>query len=420
MNTKKRIKKLLTLVIVVMALLSLSGTAQAVLTDVFSLNFYSDFQPFNGPDAWGGKIDFATLDEYGVDQVAGYDMWNKDGWLDVLVPWDMPDPIVPVTITSKLGETATFTFDNARNGWTLGDPVETGVGNDEMMNASGWGTEDDGDGTLSDPWDLQIFDITVADIPFPVYDVICYFGAQEGQWIDGTAKFVLNGAEQDIVVLNGYYDGTFTEIVDSVEAGNFILFEGLTDPTLTIQIWGTGFQHVGLCGLQIGVSDPNAPSVDVGPDMATWKDEPVIIDANVVNNDQDVPQRDISLFWTAELQGLDFDEPNLPYDANDIVVVFGPNDVETTTVTVSILDPNVPRPVIVKMTLAATLQGMPPVSDSMKIKVYDDTCAAALGAGAVIKPGDFDADCDTDLIDLRKMINAWLDDYTMTESISKP
>ena len=48
MKSKNKIKKLLSLIIVAMVIGPMAATSQG--TDLFSLNFYSNFEPFAGPD----------------------------------------------------------------------------------------------------------------------------------------------------------------------------------------------------------------------------------------------------------------------------------------------------------------------------------------------------------------------------------
>jgi hypothetical protein len=188
--------------------------------------------------------------------------------------------------------------------------------------------------------------------------------------------------------------------------------------------WGTTMARVGLAEVAFTVpDDPNLPFANAGSDWVTWSGEKVKLNSTVTNNDLQVPQRDISILWTTEILVSD------PNDANEVTVVFDPavnpgdpntSEVVDPNVTITVTDPNIPRPVIVELTLTATLGSEYPVSDSVRINVYDDNCAAAIGKGEVIDPGDFDADCDTDLIDLREMIDVWLDSYSLTEPAVKP
>jgi hypothetical protein len=58
--------------------------------------------------------------------------------------------------------------------------------------------------------------------------------------------------------------------------------------------------------------------------------------------------------------------------------------------------------------------------DTMTIDVYDNACMAAIGEGQELDPGDFDADCDTDLGDFAAIAEEWLVYTELTGSIVKP
>ena len=77
--------------------------------------------------------------------------------------------------------------------------------------------------------------------------------------------------------------------------------------------------------------------------------------------------------------------------------------------------------VTVTLTLAVNdVLNPTPVEDTMTIDVYDDACAAALGAGLdAIGPADFDGNCITDFKDFAEMAGAWLTDYELTAPVAK-
>jgi len=216
----------------------------AAVANTFSVNFYV------GPDwPYGGL----TTDEQKANVLvpagvpAGLGDWYASGWLNFLVPWAPTAPLAPVTLTSTLGSTATFTFKDCRNGWTYDRARTTllGDGNGNMMDAHVNSTLDPGDGS-------NLFDMEVTDIPFAVYDVIFYMGANKEQYGDGTGVIVFNGgAERGFTVKDGAFDGTFTEMVDATTPGNYIVFTGVTGASFTTQTWGIGFNHLGPCGFQI-------------------------------------------------------------------------------------------------------------------------------------------------------------------------
>jgi len=154
--------------------------------------------------------------------------------------------------------------------------------------------------------------------------------------------------------------------------------------------------------LDVVINDPDLPVVDAGIDMISWSGQAVTMDPNVVNNDTQVPQRPLSYAWSAEPpDGVEFSDP----------AALAP------TVTITKATDN---PSVVTMTLAVTLPGKDPVTDTMTIDVYDDACLAALDLGlAVIDPTDLDENCITNFVDFALLATTWLDDYTLTEPVAK-
>ncbi len=275
----------------------------AGLGEVFSLNFYMYPWPWTDPDnpAWKETITLNT-NPGDMDQSAGYDTWLTDSWMDINIPWNPPGPQDPVTITSNQGSEATYTLNMARNGgayfWPEPRTTLLDDGNADMMDGHVNGTEDQDSGTPSLP--DEIGDITISDIPFPVYDAIFYIGSQEAQFFDGTGKFVFNDVEQDFTLPSGVFDGTFTEITNGTTPGNYIVFNGLTDSSFNVKVWGNGFNHIGLCGLQFGSAD---------------KFNPTPADRTYV-----YPVSDLELSWTNI--ALDPNDPNDPGAANPIESVY--------------------------------------------------------------------------------------------------
>jgi Family of unknown function (DUF6288)/PA14 domain/Bacterial Ig domain len=217
--------------------------------NTFSVNFYV------GPDwPYGGL----TTDEEKANVVvnpgmsAGLSGWFTHSWQNFLVPWGLSAPMAPVTLNSNQGTAATFTFKNCRNGYTYNGPRTTllGDGNGNMMDAHV-------NSTLDGPYP---FDMEVTNIPFAVYDVIFYIGANAGQYGDGTGVIKFNGgADRAFKLKSGAFDGSFTEMVDATTPGNYIVFSGVTGSSFTTQTWGTGpggFNHLGPCGFQIRETAP--------------------------------------------------------------------------------------------------------------------------------------------------------------------
>jgi len=151
--------------------------------------------------------------------------------------------------------------------------------------------------------------------------------------------------------------------------------------------------------------DPKLPTVLAGSSRVTWSGEPVTLDPNVVNNDED-PQRNLSYAWAAS-----------PSDG----VVFTPNDggdgssssalAPSVTITKA---GNTGDATEITLTLTVTLEGEDPVVDAMAVYVYDDSCEASKGIGSVvIGAGDFNGSCFTDLEDFAVLAADWLFDYAV-------
>jgi hypothetical protein len=231
----------------------------AAVPDTFSVNFY----------AYGGL----TTDEQKANVrlapglAAGFADWLTNGWANIEVPWAPTVPQSPVTLTSNRGSTATFRLNDCRNGWTYAGARTTllGDGNGNMMDGHVNSTLDPLVGGLSDG--SNWFKMEISAIPFAVYDVIFYIGANQAQFGDGKGAIVFNGGpERDFTLKAGAFDGTFIEMVDATTPGNYIVFKGVTGSSFTTQTYGkspTGFNHLG------PLSDPS-PALDVdGGGLAT-------------------------------------------------------------------------------------------------------------------------------------------------------
>lgn len=154
----------------------------------------------------------------------------------------------------------------------------------------------------------------------------------------------------------------------------------------------------------VGEVDANIPDVDAGADMITWSGQAVQLDPNVVEK----PGSDwtsLTYLWTAD-----------PDDG----VVF--SDAAALAPTVTIIKPT-DNPSVVTLTLEVNNEGRldPPVTSSMKIDVYDDACQAAtnLGQTVVYDPTDFNRDCVTNFEDFAAMAATWLDDYILPGPVPK-
>jgi hypothetical protein len=211
----------------------------AVVANTFSVNFYFSPGDFT-PEQTANILVPPSVP-------AGMGDWFTSGWLNFEVPFGV-GTLPPVTVTSNQGATATFNFNDARNGWVYDGARTTflGDGNYNMM---------DGHVNSTLEGEGHKFDMEMTGIPFATYDVIFYMGANLPQFGDGTGVIKFNGgAERAFKLKPGAFDGTFTEMVDATTEGNYIVFTNVTGSSFTTQTWGLGpndFNHVGPFGFQI-------------------------------------------------------------------------------------------------------------------------------------------------------------------------
>ncbi|MGB1129536.1 MAG: sialate O-acetylesterase, partial [Haloferula sp.] len=257
-----------------------SATTQSALPlDVISVNFYA----YGGLDA--SDHDKVTLES---GETAGVGSFNVGDWENFQVPFGLTSPMSPVSITGNQGATATLTLNDVRNGWVYAGSTPhsnfPGDGNGDLMDGHCNGTEDPYDGSA-------FFDMEVSSIPYDVYDLIVYMGSNAAQFGDGTGNIVLNGgAEQGFTLPSGEFAG-FAEITDPTTPGNYIIFTGLRDPSLTLRVWGNGFNHIGPSGFQI-VKD-NSGLIPPGP-----ASNPAPVDGSVGHS------ANVDLSWTAGVDAV--------------------------------------------------------------------------------------------------------------------
>ena len=205
--------------------------------------------------------------------------------------------------------------------------------------------------------------------------------------------------------------------IDGLEAGNnwaghAVAYAPISSPGLYTFSFDTTKTDVATiaAAFEDAYVDPNLPTVDAGVDMITLSRMDVVLAPTVVNNDTEVPQRDLSYTWTT--------------DAPDgYTVQWNPsNTVEAPTVTIT--PDTTGNPSTVTLTLKVDLVGTSSsASDTMEIDVYDDACLAAQivsSPSEPFDPSDFDKNCITDLRDYAVLAAKWLVDYALTAPITKP
>ena len=172
---------------------------------------------------------------------------------------------------------------------------------------------------------------------------------------------------------------------------------GVGDTSMT-QVSGDRIFH-----LDLSTADPNLPSVNAGVDMITWSGQQVQLDPNIVEKEGS-DWMNLTYAWSADPNdGVEFSDPNALAPMVTITKATG-------------------NPSIVTLTLAVNNEGRlePPVTDTMTIDVYDDSCLAAKAAGSVeLDPTDIDGNCITAFEDFALMAITWFDDYSLKEPVPK-
>jgi len=396
MTRKNRIKTILTLAAVAMAIVGLmAGAASAAIT-------------FDGFTSWA--VGTSTYDASASDKlvvvVTGEHNFNQSANGQIYdVTYDGQSLIKAVDVDPKKiadgghGDTATDI-------WYLDDPGSfhtagliaasvSGNGNNYVYTAMGLsGTADGVGATAAAPGAFSV-DLTTTAVGSMVISVIGMGGG-------GNTASPLPGVTANSPA------GAVT--IDGLEAGNnwaghAVARTDISSPGLQTFSFDTTKTDVATiaAAFEDAYADPNLPSVDAGADMITWSGEPVQLDPNVV----EAPGSDwtsLTYLWTADPDdGVEFSDP----------------DALAPSVTITKATDN---PWAVTLTLAVNNEGRvePPVTDTMTIDVYDDACLAAKAAGlAVIDPTDFDENCITNFADFAVMATTWLDDYTLTGPVAK-
>jgi len=224
---------------------------------------------------------------------------------------------------------------------------------------------------------------------------------------DASGRVQTFSSEGDDLLLDQDYYGNNNGIVISY---TYLANETSQNFTITPVLSTETFHLYALANAEVALEvDPTLPSVDAGPDMISWSGATVGLNPDVVNNDNE-PQGTLTYLWTASPDVIG--DPDL-----DVIIT----DAHTENASVTITKTPTGAATIVTMNLDVTLEGKDPVTNSMKIDVYDDACLATKAAGpVVIDETDIDGNCITNFKDFALFVLTWLDDYTLTGPILFP
>jgi len=377
MTTQKRIKRVLTLAALAMALfgLTVSANAQIIVT----------------PDHISSGSATATLVAIDVPYQATWPASGGPDW-----PEDADDGFT--TVNNPIQEPRTGVTSN----W---EPDGT-----PLSEAVPYFTY--GNGPV--PSVKYVFDIPDGAIIYAIYATWftrnkdgCTYEYTEGAASDTTGRRQDGAAPNNDLVLSWTDSDTNPHVGD---------FELLFDGPITVE-GGDGFElwatdnignaaHIDAVVIDVEMyTDPNFPDVDAGGDMISWSGQDVAMDPTIV----EAPGSDwtsLTYLWTAE--------PDL-----DVAITGADTENASVTITKAATTGDA---TVVTMTLAVNNEDRDgePVTDTMTIDVYDDSCLAAMAVGPVVfDQTDIDKNCITAFPDFAVMAATWLDDYALTEAIAK-
>ncbi len=237
----------------------LGGVLQAG-AELFSVNLWSPGR--NWAEEWQQESWRDTVRMAG--KTGG--VWETDDWTDIDVSTIAAGN--STTFTGSEGTTATFTIDAERNqspyNWTTlrdgtTDPTENEAymadGNATLLDAKLVGTERDN----------LVGGITVSGLTMDTYDVIIYLSMNSAQFGGGgnagRGFISFNGGDTtEWFIPSGQPPTTFTEIVNSGDTGNYIMYKGVTGSSFSAEFYGHDFNHGGIAGFQI-IPEPGTVTV---------------------------------------------------------------------------------------------------------------------------------------------------------------
>ncbi len=283
--------------------ITLTFTAPITSNDIFSVNIYG---------FWSGTPNQTIVNSVTMspEQTAGAQPWETDSWNNV----NTASP--NATITSVDGRTANFQILRYRNPGTYAGQRPNNLlnnGNATILDGHLNTTEDPGD-------DSNHGLIRVSNIPFTAYDVIVYFGQNQGQRFDGRGSITINGTiQKDYTLITSAPDGNLTRITDPFSPGNYMVFPGLSGANLEIITAGENFTHNGPAAIQIAEAAQARKPIEVTNNFYNPQTDEFTITWNSVPGDS------YSLAYSCDLQTfIPFGNPVIPANSSGFSTTYGP------------------------------------------------------------------------------------------------
>lgn len=236
--------------LLLMAALMFACHAEVASASV-SVNFVSRSAPGVSPDFL--RVESGASSS-GVAGVNGNDVWN-----------DVELSIGSEIVTGNSGEVATIDWA------TFGSTVmwsQTGSGNRTVALENPSGDMMDGHFEGWTPTDITVTMSGLAD-DFSTYDVYLYIGDDAG---GRTGSFSINGGTA-VSFTSQLFTGTFNQVTTPGQAGNYILFAGVTGDSFTIVGGGDNVSNrTGIRGIEVvqaAVPEPTTFVVWAGLGLAS-------------------------------------------------------------------------------------------------------------------------------------------------------
>ncbi len=254
----------------VLGMALLMGATLQAGAELFSANLWSPGKsPEWNPESWRDTIRVNA-------KTAG--IWETSAWSDLNVAGIAAGG--SATISGSEGSTATFkivqkrnqspyNWDKLRDGTTdpAINPVYMANGNASLLDAKLVGTEVSSGSTVDPTYNAVI---EVSGLNMASYEVVIYLSMNAAQFGSGgnAGRGFINFNDTGLTewkVPSGQPPTTLTQVVDSGDTGNYILYSGVTGPSFTVRAYGHGFNHGGIAGFQIRAGESAGPGpVDAG------------------------------------------------------------------------------------------------------------------------------------------------------------
>lgn len=389
MNRKKRIKTVLTLAVILMAITAVSANAAIVIENTKTLATGGTRDLFTAFDVTGAnKLVVTVAGERGTPGVPH----NIDGVTYAGEPMTLVAKMVNVAYNQ--GGIAIYYLDNPTDIAAAGDIVVS-WGGTNSTHAAAYALSGAVPGV--DSVSSSVGSSTA--IAAHKSDSLVIAGLQCNN--KKTGVLALAPLTQDLLSAQRYSTGIFGhQFVDSPSIATPAFSGADNDNPSTI---AAAFAPV--------VSDTTVPTVGPSGDVISWSGASYTMDPNVIDNTGS-PET-LTLSWYAEPNGIG--DP-------DLDIVIDDTDKSAPIVTITKTPTGSLTPVMIVLAANNEDSGKPDVLYGTVIDVYDTACLAALAADPELEydVADITQDCITNLEDFAQLASIWMNDLTYETAQPRP